>query len=139
MGNKSGINNNKLKKQDNYRKYGGKAARESLQYYVSKDVRRKNAIGKHSYNNEEDKKKGIEWFNNGLSLEDASEDMRNNVSFVAGFNRAYRIKLVNDSLYNLGREYFDRGISLDNVPENYRNNEFFIAGYNSCITINKHR
>ena len=37
--------------------------------------------------------------------------------FWNGYNYAYRIKLVNDTLYKTGIEYFERGISLIDVPE----------------------
>ena len=130
MADKYSRNSSKMRKQDNYRKYSGQSASEILQYYVSQDVKAKKNALKHGYNSPSDKDKGIKWFNEGLTLEDAPLELQNNVSFIAGFNYAKRIKLVNDTLYNTGMEYFDRGILLENSPINYRNNEYFIAGYN---------
>ena len=133
MARKNGRDNSKMKRQDNYRKYSGIAVRNTLQYYVSQDVKRKNNSVKHSYNNEMDRQKGLQWFNSGLLLDDAPEELRNNKSFIDGFNKGYRIKLVNDNLYDLGREYFERGISLEDAPKNYINNPYFIDGYNKAM------
>lgn len=126
----------KMKKLDNYRKNRIQSAGAALQYYVSQDVKFKNKQLK-SYGNSIDKDKGINWFNEGLSLDDAPEELRNNVSFVNGFNYAYRIKLVNDTLYKTGVEYFERGVSLIDVPEKYTDNKYFMDGYNSCKGRNK--
>ena len=65
--------------------------------------------------------------------------MRTNVSFVAGYNMAYRRQLVNDQLFELGREYFDKGYSINELPDKYRNNEYFMNGYNDGMNSHKHR
>ena len=50
--------------------------------------------------------KGIEWFESGLSLDDAHDDMKNNTNFVNGFNKAKRLNDINNMLYNDGKEFF---------------------------------
>lgn len=131
MSNKYSRDSSKMKKLDNYKKRKVQSAGAALQYYVAQDVKFKNShlIG---YGSTIDKDKGIKWFNEGLTLEDAPEELINSISFVNGFNYAYRIKLVNDTLYKTGVEYFERGISLIDVPEKYIDNEFFMDGYNKA-------
>ena len=136
MSNKYSRDSSKMKKLDNYKKNRVHSAGAALQYYVAQDVKLKNSRLK-GYGSTIDKDKGIKWFNEGLTLEDAPEELRNNISFVNGFNYAYRIKLVNDTLYKTGIEYFERGISLIDVPEKYINNPYFMDGYNSCKGRNK--
>ena len=131
MSNKYSRDSGKMSKLNNYKKRKVHSAGAALQYYVAQDVKFKNRhlIG---YGSTIDKDKGIKWFNEGLTLEDAPEELRNSISFVNGFNYAYRIKLVNDTLYKTGVEYFERGISLIDVPEKYIDNEFFMDGYNKA-------
>ena len=43
--------------------------------------------------------KGIEWFNSGLPLEDAPENLRNNTNFINGFKKGERLVLI-ESLQN---------------------------------------
>lgn len=76
--------------------------------------------------------KGYEWFNNGLSLDEAPDDMKNNFNFVNGFEKARRIKNINENLEMLGTEWFESGLSLDNAPVSYINNPYFIEGYNKA-------
>lgn len=131
MSRKNGMNSNKIKKQKNIQKYSSVAAQQTLQYYVSKDVKSKKNGPKRGYNNSVDKDKGIQWFNEGLALDEAPEELRNNISFLNGFNYAYRLKLINDKLYELGIEYYNNGVPLYNIPEKYSENEYFLKGYNS--------
>lgn len=124
----------KMKRQDNYKKNKIQSAGCALQYSVSQDVKIKKKASKHGYNSPIDKEKGIKWFNDGYAFEDAPEDMKNNVSFVNGYNYAYRIKLINDKLFELGVEYYNKGIALYNIPEKYSDNMYFMDGYNSYKT-----
>ena len=130
----NGKDSAKISRQRNCQKYSERSARAALQYYVAKDVNYKNNSIKHGYNSSIDKDKGIKWFNDGYTLEDAPEDMKNNVSFLNGYNYAYRIKLINDKLFELGVEYYNKGIALCNIPEKYSDNMYFMDGYNSCKT-----
>lgn len=126
-----GRDNGKMRRQSIAWKDNNTISRNCRQYYISKDIEKKNKPIKHSYNNVEDRQKGFDWFNNGLSLEEAPEEMQNNASFIVGYNRAYRAKIINDNLYDLGREYYERGVSLEDIPERYKDDEYFINGYNS--------
>lgn len=72
---------------------------------------------------------GYNWFNDGFSLEDAKEELRINPDFVKGYEKAIRVKGINDSLEALGTEWYESGLSLDNAPKNYANNPYFIDGY----------
>ena len=72
---------------------------------------------------------GENWFNSGLLLEDASEELRNNINFVNGFNRAKRISFIEQSLYDLGVDFYNSGVLLEDIPETYRNNPTVLRGY----------
>lgn len=74
--------------------------------------------------------KGIEWFESGLSLDDAHDDMKNNTNFVNGFNKAKRLNDINNMLYNDGKEFFRSGCKLENASDKMKNNKYFIQGYN---------
>ena len=39
-------------------------------------------------------KKGIDWFNSGLPLEDAPEELRKNTNFIDGFHRGERLAKI---------------------------------------------
>ena len=43
--------------------------------------------------------KGIEWFNEGLSLDDAPEELKNNTNFINGSNKGKRLAII-ESLRN---------------------------------------
>ena len=74
---------------------------------------------------------GMQWFNNGFSLDDASDEMKNKLSFVEGFKKAKRLDSINKQLFELGREWYLNGRNIDDAPENYKNNEYFCNGYGS--------
>ena len=139
MSKKDSIDAKLHRKKDILHKYKGKEHRNTLQYYVAQDVKRKENSKKHGYDSPIDKEKGKQWFYDGMKLDDASDDMRTNVSFVAGYNMAYRRQLVNDQLFELGIEYFDKGCSINELPDKYRNNEYFMNGYNDGMNSHKHR
>ena len=80
---------------------------------------------KNNFNN------GKWWFNEGFALDEAPDNLKDNVSFVAGFNKAKRDKYVNDLAYNTGIEYRNKGVSFEELPIIYKNNPFFMKGYNT--------
>lgn len=82
---------------------------------------------------------GEVWFNSGLSLDDADEELRNNINFINGFNRAKRIKNVETSLYELGVNFCKNGVSIEQIPENYRENATVLKGYEDALRDVKHR
>lgn len=38
--------------------------------------------------------KGMAWFESGLTLDDAPEELRNNTNFINGFNKGKRLQLI---------------------------------------------
>ena len=112
------------------------AMRKSINYnsrLLAKDKNRlKDLEGRKPFD-DESFNKGAQFFNDGLSLGDAPLDLRDNVYFVNGFNRAKRISEINESLRILGAEWRQNGIPLDSAPENYKNNPYFIDGYNNSL------
>lgn len=133
MSMKDSIDTNLNRKKDILHKYKGIEHRNTLQYYVAQDVKRKQNSHKHGYNSPLDKEKGKQWFYDGMKFDDAPEEMKTNVSFVAGYNWAYRQQLVNNELYELGKEYFEKGVSVTLVPDIYQDNEYFLKGYNDAL------
>lgn len=72
---------------------------------------------------------GIKWFNAGMTLEDADEELKNDSSFIKGFNKGKMLKYIEESLYALGEGFYNDGLSIDEIPEMYRNNPTVILGY----------
>lgn len=77
--------------------------------------------------------KGYEWFESGLSLEDASDEIKNDFNFVNGFEKAKRVQKINESLEMLGVEWFNSGLPLEKAPDNYINSPYFINGFNTAM------
>lgn len=119
---------NKLDKLKKKEKESLRKIRETNQALVARDIAEKQVKVRYS---QDLFNKGNEWFDAGLSLDEAPLEMKNHDSFIGGYNHGKRIKLVNDILYDLGVDYFNREIPLSQVPDNYRNNSFFLEGYNS--------
>ena len=114
------------------RKMDAIIARNSAQNRIAKDVKNKEKAGKVTTNDKKTFDAGFEWFESGLSLDDADEKLRNHPNFISGFNYGKRIQYVNQLSYETGIEWFNKGVLLDEIPENYKNNEYFMNGYNSC-------
>ena len=74
---------------------------------------------------------GMQWFNNGFSLDDASDEMKNNNSFVDGYKKGKRLDAINKQLFELGREWYLNGRNIEDAPANYKNNKYFCDGYGS--------
>ena len=79
--------------------------------------------------------KGTEWFNSGLSFDDAPEELKNNTNFVNGFKKGIRLAEINNSIYNDGRSFFYTGRPLDQASEILKNNPYFISGYNDALNL----
>lgn len=75
---------------------------------------------------------GFEWFNSGLSLEDAPKDKLGNTSFVKGFERGKRLDFINTMIYNDGYDFYTSGGNLDIASDKMRNNEHFVRGFNDA-------
>lgn len=126
---KKGIyDNTKIRR--NNQKYNTRGIQECNQSLVAADIKRNNNKDKISHNFDEKLFiKGREWFESGLPLKDAPEDMKKNVSFISGFRKGQRLQLINDTLYETGVDFYNRGVLLEDAPINYRDNEYFKAGY----------
>lgn len=126
------------KSKRNVRKYSSYSHQIANQTVVADNIsneKKKESIV-HNYN-VNDIERGKSWFYDGLSLEDAPIDLKNNASFIAGFKKAEREQYVNDLAYQTGIEYYNKGIPFEKIPEMYLNNEFFMSGYNSKKTLTK--
>ena len=116
----------------NFYKYGTRIISDKVQSNVADDVSAKKNKNSIKYNYDEGIfVQGQKWFDDGYLLEDAPDELRNNASFIAGYEKGKRVDSINQQLYELGREYFDKGIELENVPDRYKNNQYFIDGFNS--------
>lgn len=120
------VSNSRRKEMDN-KKYYVKDRRTALQYGVSQDIKPDT-----HFRFDDDFIRGIEWFNSGLSLEDAPEKLRNNNSFCKGYARGEFESIQKKKLYDTGVEYFDKGIDIEKIPNNYKENEMFMSGYNDA-------
>ena len=104
----------------------------SNQNNVADDIAREKKKDSIVYNFDKDNfQNGKLWFNEGLSLDEAPDNLKDNISFISGFRKAEREQYVNDLAYQTGIEYRDKGILFDEIPEIYVKNEFFMEGYNS--------
>ena len=119
--------NSKIRK--NSYKYAIEGIQQFNQSLVSSDIKRNNKDKSLCRFDKNLFDKGMEWFNNGLPLEDAADELKNNSCFKNGFVKAKRLELIRTTLYNYGIEYYNKGIILDEVPLKYRNNDDFVRGY----------
>lgn len=128
---RNGIYDN-WKYRKNFEKYGLRRISESVQSNLAEDLAREKNRDSIIHNFDKNSlQQGKNWFDEGLSLEDAPENLKKNASFVAGYKKAQRVQYINEQVYNAGVDYYNRGIPFDEIPKIYINNEFFIAGYNS--------
>lgn len=74
---------------------------------------------------------GMEWFNKGYSLDDASDEMKENNTFVDGYKKGERLASINNQLFDLGKKWYEEGRTLSDAPEKYVSNEHFCSGYES--------
>lgn len=119
----------------NVRKYYGYARQIANQSQIADELRQqKNSIVNNYNKNDFDK--GMNWFYEGISLDEAPEKLKDNVSFIAGYERSKRIRAANDLSYNTGVEYYEKGYSLEEIPKMYRDNPFFMDGYNKYLKVN---
>ena len=69
------------------------------------------------------------FFERGLFLEDAPEEMRNNSAFIEGYENAKDRK---QEVYDMGIQYFVNGIKFKDISAIYQNNKDFMQGYNDA-------
>ncbi len=109
---------------------------------IANDIREREKRENYKHVDKFDKvlfEKGIEWYNSGLQLDDAPDDLKNNTNFIKGFEKAKRIKNVENSLYDLGMSYFNDGLPIQLIPENYRNNPTVLRGYEDAMKKSRSR
>ena len=79
---------------------------------------------------------GIEYAKSGLTLEDATDEMRKNQNFIIGYEKGMRLLNVDDDFFARGaKAYFD-GVNWENIADSDRENELFIQGYEDAMTMN---
>lgn len=116
----------------NFDKYGVRRINENLQARIAEDISREKKKASIVYNFDKDNFiNGKLWFNEGFSLDEAPEKLKDNISFISGFKKAERVQYVNNLAYQTGIEYHNNGIPFEEIPEIYIKNEFFMEGYNS--------
>lgn len=72
---------------------------------------------------------GTKWFQEGLELEKAPEELKHNKNFINGFNRAKRLHEIALYQYDLGVQYANRGVEFDQIPDKDRENPNVVRGY----------
>jgi hypothetical protein len=72
-------------------------------------------------------------YNNDIQV--IPENMKENFSYVSGFNHAKRELKVQKDMYKMGQEYFLSGRNFDDAHENYKNNGYFVQGFKDAMDI----
>ena len=106
--------------------------RNNRQKRLADDIYKQQKMQNMVRNDKYDQKifdQGIEWYNSGLDIDDAPEDIRNNTNFVRGFEKGKRIAEANNYLYEEGKNFFFGGGVLEQAPKNLQTNPYFIKGY----------
>ena len=80
---------------------------------------------------------GINWYISGMSLEEASLELREDKNFIRGYELAARQDKIHKSLEIQGAEWYYSGKTLE--ESNYADNEYFIKGYNDAKNSKKRR
>lgn len=114
--------------------------RKNIQDNLAKDIYNKNKMQNMVRTDKYDQKifnQGIEWYNSGLEIKDAPEDIRNNTNFVRGFEKGKRLNEANIAIYEAGRNFFFGGFSLEQASEKMRVNPYFIKGYQDAQNLGK--
>ena len=116
-----------------------KARKISHETYVYIRQRRQDVLATELRNNEKHKnfqhndptmvKRGREYYESGFSLEEIDESLKQNNSFMNGYNWASHIAQCALDSYDLGFLYFLSGENLENAINIYINNEHFRNGY----------
>lgn len=84
---------------------------------------------------------GFQWYKSGFSLDDAPENLKNNINFYNGYMRGVRLQDVNDEFFSLGMETYLLGKSWENIPTEHKENIYFMQGYEEAMFLQtkKHR
>lgn len=107
--------------------------RENLQRRTANDVNDAKKMENFDPKNAENyimKQRGKLFFEEGNFLDEAPEELKKNVFFVEGYEKASKRK---KELYDLGVQYFIDGIDYEKISEIYQNNNDFMQGYNDAF------
>lgn len=112
--------------------------RNNIQKKLANDLYREKKMQNMVRTDKYDQKifnQGTEWYNSGLEIEDAPENIRNNTNFVRGFERARRVSEANNAIYEEGRNFYFGGGSLEQASEKMRMNPYFVKGYQDALCL----
>ena len=112
--------------------------RNSVQKRLAEDLARKKKMESMVRNDKYDQNifnKGMAWFDSGLDISDAPEDIRNNTNFIRGFEKGKRVDEINNSIYESGRNLFFSGASFEQASEKMRSNPYFVKGYQDAFNL----
>ena len=112
--------------------------RNNIQKKLANDLYREKKMQNMVRTDKYDQKifnQGTEWYNSGLEIEDAPENIRNNTNFVRGFERARRVAEANNAIYEEGRNFYFGGGSLEQASEKMRMNPYFVKGYQDALCL----
>ena len=112
--------------------------RNSVQKRLAEDLARKKKMESMVRNDKQDQNifnKGMAWFDSGLDISDAPEDIRNNTNFIRGFEKGKRVFEANNAVYEEGRNFYFGGASLEQASERMRTNPYFIKGYQDALSL----
>ncbi len=75
---------------------------------------------------------GIFWAESGKTLEDAPDDVRNNLNFINGFNFAKRLQMIKEKEYKRAYDFYSNGGRLENISkEEYKKlSDNYVQAYN---------
>lgn len=118
-------------KHDNHQKWKlMKVILSTNQERIAKDVRENMKVAnKDNYLDKKMIDEGVKFFEAGNLLEDASLELRENKSFIYGYERAIKIQENRQEVYDIGVQKYIDGVHLGEVSEIYRSNQDFMQGY----------
>ena len=98
-----------------------------------REKQKKKNFDPNKQTNDKMKYNGRKWCFDGHDLKDASEELRNNPSFVEGYEAAMNLNIQS---YDEGFRWFidekRLGISKT-IPEHYQNNIYWMQGYRDAV------
>lgn len=112
--------------------------RNNIQKKLANDIYREKKMQNMVRTDKYDQKifnQGSDWYNSGLEIDDAPEEIRNNTNFVRGFERAKRIFEANNAVYESGRDFYFGGASLEQASEKMKTNPYFLKGYQDALSL----
>ena len=101
---------------------------------ISEKQKRENPVERFDY---KIMKAGEDWYYDGFLLEEAPENLRDNINFIKGYEHAVRMQDVDDEFFRKGAKAFFDGVNWEQIPESERCNESFIQGYEDAMTIQR--